>query len=165
MDGVGCRCCWKQWCNIRIKTNVHSKFLSRIQDKTQVEVVSKLSAALLYKRMSKEKREWNPPMPNNLSMYTMQLPPSNHSSCFDVPSESSSMILHITNTTLINTTTPHHLTSQLLRPLPCHNKQSHHHFTPIVYHLCISHHLCHSVTLIPFPVPLLITWAVTVSPS
>jgi hypothetical protein len=54
---------------------------------------------------------------NNTLLYTIHLPPSNHSSCSDVPSESYPMILHTTPPFFIVTTTPNHPTSQHLRPL------------------------------------------------
>jgi len=69
------------------------------QDKTRVKAISTSYLALLYKRMSKERRKGNPPMPTTLSLYTIHLPPSNHSPCSNVPSESHPMILHTTNTT------------------------------------------------------------------
>jgi hypothetical protein len=77
--------------------------------------------------MNKERRKGNPSTPTTLSLYTIPLPPSNHSPCSDVPSKSHPMILHTINTFLIITTTPHHPTSQHLRPLPYHTKLYRHH--------------------------------------
>jgi len=74
--------------------------------------------ALLYKRTSKERRKGNPPTPDTLSLYTFRLPPSNHSPCFDVPSDYPTLILYTTITTLITTTTPHHPTSLVLATGP-----------------------------------------------
>jgi hypothetical protein len=45
-------------------------------------------------RTSKERRKGNPSMPTTLSLYTVHLQLSNHSPCFDVPSESHPMSLH-----------------------------------------------------------------------
>ena len=89
---------------------------------------------------------------HNLSLYTVHLPPSNHSSCSDVPFKSHLMFLHTISTTVINTTTPHHPMSQHLRPLPYHNKlYSHHHIT-ISYRLCDSQCIHLSVTqFLPHP--------------
>ena len=98
--------------------------------------------------MSKERRKGNHPTPNNLSLYTLRLPPSNHPPCSDVSSKYSTMILHTISTTLINTTTTHHPTSQHLRPLPYHNKlYSHLSATPSHYSR-VSQCLHLSVTLI-----------------
>jgi len=102
----------------------------------------KVMLALLYKRTSKERRKGNPPTPISLSLYTLRLPPSNHPLCSDVPSEYPTMIWHTTNPTLINTTTPQHLTSQHLRPLHSQNTLYHH-------HLHVYPCLRLSVTLIP----------------
>jgi len=38
--------------------------------------------ALLYKGTIKERRKCNPPTPNNLTIYTIRLSPSNYSTCF-----------------------------------------------------------------------------------
>ena len=111
--------------------------------------------ALLYKRTSKERRTGNPPTLNNLSLYTLHLPPSNHSLCLDIPSEYSTMILHTTNMSLINTTTPHLLTSQHLRPFPYHNILHCHHLTIFPHHLPIYSHLHLSETLSPSIHPML----------
>ena len=105
--------------------------------------------ALLYKRTSKERRKGNPPTPNNLSLNTLHLPPSNHSSCSDVPSEYPTMILHTNNTTLNNTTTPHHPTSQHLKPLPYHNRLYHHLPPTPSRRSRVFQRLHFSVTLIP----------------
>ena len=59
------------------------------------------------------------------------------------------MLLHTTNTTVINTTMPQHLTSQYLRPLPQCDKLYYHHITIFLCYLCIYPRLRHSVTLIP----------------
>jgi hypothetical protein len=50
--------------------------------------------------MSKQRRKGNAPAPTTLSVYTVRLPPSNHCSRSDVPSESHPMILHTTSKTL-----------------------------------------------------------------
>ena len=135
-----------------------SKFVSREwrQDKGQSWFIVVL--ALLYKRTSKERRKGNPPTPNYLSLNTLRLPPSNHSSCSDVASEYPTMILHTTTTTattLINTTTPHHLTSQHLKPLPYHNKLYRHPLTTSSCHSHVPQHLRLSLTLIPSIRPIL----------
>ena len=80
-------------------------------------IFSKSCYCLLYKRTSKERRKGNPPTLSTLSLYTIPLPPSNHSSCSDVPSESHTMILHTTPLFLIITTTPPLLMSQHLSSL------------------------------------------------
>jgi len=99
--------------------------------------------------MSKERRKGNPPTPTNLAFYTLCRPPSNHSSCSDVPSEYPTLILPTTHTTPISTTMPHHPTSQHLRPLFCHNKLYHHHLTTFLHHLHFFPCLRLSVTLTP----------------
>jgi len=104
--------------------------------------------ALLYKRTSKDRRKGKPPTPNNLSLYTLHLLPSNHSSCSDVSSESPTTILHTTSTTVISTTMPHHPTSQHLRPLTYQNTLSHHIPPTPSCHSHVSQRLCLSVTLI-----------------
>jgi len=104
--------------------------------------------------MSKEKRKRNPLIPNNLSLYTLHLPPSNHSSYSDVPSEYPTMISHTTNTTLITTTMPQHPMSQHLSPLPYHNKLYRHHLLTSSCHLSIYHHFRFSITPIPSPHPI-----------
>ena len=48
--------------------------------------------------MSKERSKGNPPTPTTLSSYTICLPPSNHSSCSDITSESHPMISYTANT-------------------------------------------------------------------
>jgi hypothetical protein len=63
-----------------------------------------------------------PSTPTTLSLCTIRLLPSNHSSWSDIPSESYPMMLHTTNRTSFLTTTPPHPASQHLRPLPYHNK-------------------------------------------
>jgi len=69
------------------------------QNKTRIKAFVKVVLALLYKRMSKERRKGNPPTPTTLSLYTICSPPPNHSSCSNIPSESHPMILHTTNKT------------------------------------------------------------------
>jgi hypothetical protein len=49
--------------------------------------------------MSKERRKGNHPALPTLPLYTIHLPPSNHSSCSNIPSESHPMILHTTTIT------------------------------------------------------------------
>jgi len=51
-----CRWYWKQYWDILIKGKVGSKFVLRNQDKTNVQVVSKLSVGLLYNWTSKDRR-------------------------------------------------------------------------------------------------------------
>jgi len=111
----------------RNQGEILSKFVSKRSGQDKSQSWFKVALALLYKRMSNERKKGNPPTPNNLSLYTLRLPPSNHSSCSDVPSEYPTMILQTTNTTLINTIMPQHPTSQHLNPLPYHNKLHHHH--------------------------------------
>ena len=95
-------------------SELNSKCVSREQES---EYLSKSCYCLLYKRTSKERRKGNPPTLSTLSLYTIRLPPSNHPSCSDVPSESHPMILHTTLLFLIVTTTPPLLTSQHLNLL------------------------------------------------
>jgi len=102
---------------------LNSKCVSREQES---EYLSKSCYCLLYKRTRKERRKGNPPTPTTLSLYTIRLPPSNHSPCSDVPSESYPMILHTTPSSLIVTTTPHRLTSQHLKLLLYLTKLSRH---------------------------------------
>jgi hypothetical protein len=68
-------------------------------DKPRVGAVSKSSLALVYTRTSKERRKGNPATPTTLSLYTIRLPPSNYSSCSDVPSKSHSMFLNAISST------------------------------------------------------------------
>ena len=126
-----------------------SKFLSREsrQDKNQGWI--KVILALLYKRTSKERWNKNPPTPNNLSLYTLHLPPSKHSPCSNVTFEYPTMILHTIITTLITTTMPHHPTSQHLKPLSNHNRFYGHPSAIPSRHSRVSWHLRLSVTLIP----------------
>jgi len=113
----------------------------RIQDKCSKFVLGKsgqdtnrrcfkVSLDSLYKRTSKVRRNRNPPIPNNLSSYTLCLPPSNLSSCSDVPSEYSLMIVHNINTTPYlhnhatspNVAAPHTTSSfSQIRPPPSQN--------------------------------------------
>jgi len=132
---------------IRIKTNARSLYRGN-QDRTRIRAGSKLYLHWLYKRTSKERRKGNPPTPSNLSLYTLRLPPSNHSSCSIVPSEYPTMVLHTTIATLISTSTPHHPTSQHLKPLPHHNILYRHQLTIFPCHLRVYPHLLISVTLI-----------------
>ena len=103
---------------------LNSKCVSR--DKNQ-NILSKSYYCLLYKRTSKERRKGNPPTPSTLSVYTIRLPPSNHSPCSDVPSESHLMILHTTPLFLIVATSPPRPTSQHLRSLLYLTKLNYHH--------------------------------------
>ena len=115
----------------------------------------KAVVAFLYMRTSKERTNGHPPTPNNLFLYTLCLPPANHSSCFDVPSEYPAMILPNTTTNLINTTTPHHPTSQHLKPLPYHHKLYRHPLTTSLRHTRSSQYLRLYWTLIPSIHPIL----------
>jgi len=115
--GVG-----RRWCGC-CKTELEVRI-----ERTRIKIsFSKSYYCLLYKRTSKERRKGNPPTPSTLSLYTIRLPPSNHSSCSDVPSESYPMILHTTPSFLIITTTPPLLTSQHFRPLLYLTKLYRHH--------------------------------------
>jgi len=76
-----------------------SKFVSRKSRQDKSQRCFNVVLALLYTRMSKERRKGNLPTSNNLSWYILDLPPSNHSLCSDEPSECFLMILHTTNTT------------------------------------------------------------------
>jgi len=104
--GVGRR--WYGCCRTELEVRIEGQ---------ESEYLSKSCYCLLYKRTSKERRKGNPPTLSALSLYTIHLPPSNHSSCSDVPSESHPMILHTTPLFLIVTTTPPLLTSQHLSSL------------------------------------------------
>jgi len=128
---------------------VLSKFILRESRQEKGQSWFKVVLALLYKRTSKERRKGNPPTPKNLSLYTLRLPPSNHSSCSDVPSKYATMIRHTSTTTLFNTTTPHHPMSQHLKPLPYHNKLYRHPLTTSSHHSRISQGVRLSITLIP----------------
>jgi len=78
------------------------------------------------------------------------------------------MILHTTNTTLINTTTPQHPMLQHLKPLCYHNKLYCHHLLTSSRHLCVYRHLRLSVTPIHSapPIPFLSTLSpITRNPS
>ena len=83
--GVGRR--WCGCCRTELEVRIEGQ---------ESEYVSKSDYCLLYKRTSKERRKGNPPTLSTLSLYTIHLPPSNHPSCSDVPSESHTMILHTT---------------------------------------------------------------------
>jgi hypothetical protein len=75
----------------------------------------------------KREEECNPPALTTFSLYTISLPPSNHSLCSNVPSKFYLIILHTLNTTLINTSTPHCLTSEHLSPFPSRTNPFRHH--------------------------------------
>jgi hypothetical protein len=81
------------------------------RDKSQ-ECFSKSYYCLRYKRPSKETRKGNPPTPTSSFYIQFRLSHSNHSLCSDVPSESSSMILHTISQRHIGILTPQHPTSQ-----------------------------------------------------
>jgi len=95
----------KTWC-----FKIHIEGIKTGQESELFRVV----LALLYKRTSKERTKGNPPTPNNLAVYTLCPPTSNHSSCFDVPLDYPPIILHIhdstpyqhIHTTSSNVTTP-----------------------------------------------------------
>jgi len=125
------------------------KFVSRGSRQNKNRSWFKVVLALLYKRTSKERRNGNPPTPNNLSLYTLRLPPSNHSPCSDVPSEYPTMIFHTTNTTLITTTTPHHPMSQHLKPLPYRNILYDHPHRIFLHHPRV--YLCLRLSVSPIP--------------
>jgi len=120
---------------------------------------------VLYKKMSKERRKGNPPTPNILSLCTICLPRSNHSSCSDVPSKSFPMILHTISATLFNTTTQHHPMLPHLQPLPYQKKLCHHPYTIILYPLCLSRRLLPSITPLPSCFPWNSVWLSLVHPS
>jgi len=130
------------------------------------------SRNLLFYTRERVKREekGNPPTPTTLSLYTIRLPPSNHCSCSDVPSESHPMILHTTPSFLIITTTPHQPTSQHLRPLPYRTKLYHHHLAASSTSTSVSAFLSHNSfrttrnILLLFPSIFVLPSAVTVSP-
>ena len=151
-----------------IGTRCSSKFVLRELKKDKSQSYSNVVLALLSKRTSKERRKGNPPTPDNLSLYTLCLPPSNHSSCSDVPSEYPTLIVDTTNTTHIDTITPHPPTSQHLRPLPYHNKLYCHHPEAPSLRSRVSRHLCLSVTLIRSASPILFLYTpqpITPNPS
>jgi len=64
-------------------------FVSKASRQDQSQSCFKVVLALLYKRTSKERRKGHPPTQNNLSVYTLHPPPSNHSSCFNSVSNGS----------------------------------------------------------------------------
>jgi len=72
-------------------------------------------------------------MLNNLPLYTVCLSPLNHSSRFDVPSDSFTIILHTTPQFLIIKTMSHHPTLQHLRTLPYHKNLYRHHCTTFLH--------------------------------
>ena len=124
-------------------------FVSRESRQGNNQAWVKVVLALLYKRTSNERRKENPPRPNNRSLYTLRQPPSNHPPCSNVSSEYSTMILDTISTTLIDSTTPHHPTSQHLRPLPYYNKFYYHLSATPSHNSCMSQCLRLSVTPIP----------------
>jgi len=99
--------------------------------------------------MSKDRNKGNPLTPNDFSLNTVCLPPWDYSPCSDVPSTSSPTIFHTTSQTIINTTMPHLLTSQHLRPLPCGIIKHHHHTKSTLYHRHISQHIHSTITTVP----------------
>ena len=130
-----------------------SQIESRESGQNTNQGLVKVVLALLYKRTSKERREKKSSNHNNLSLYTLCLPPSNHSPYSNVLSEYPTMILHTTNTTLITTTMPHHPTSQHLRPLPYQYILYHDHLLTFLHHLRVYPRLRLPVTPIPFRPP------------
>jgi len=147
-SAVKCRWCLKQWCEIEFQYS-NSKCVSR--NNTHVEdIYQKWSIASLYKRISKEKRKGNWPMPNNLSLYTVRLPTSNQSLRYNIPCKTSLIMSHSTNWMLSNTTTSHQPKSQHLRPLLNYAIYTHHHFRIFSCHFNLSP--CPS-TLSTLPLP------------
>jgi len=109
--------------------------IEKSQNKTKIKAVSKSYLALLYNRMTKERRERKSSNANTASLYRIHLPPPSDSSCPNIPSEYHTMIFYTTNPILINTTMPHHPTSQHLRFLPYPNKLYRHHLAAFIHHL------------------------------
>jgi len=87
--------------------------------------------ALLYKRTSKERGKGNSPTPNNLSLYTLCLPPSNHPSFMlwctirisnHDPTHHQNSSYQYNHTTSSNVTTPQPTSlSKEIIPPPCRN--------------------------------------------
>jgi len=132
-----------------------SKFVSRELTQNTSQSWFNIVSALLYKRLCNERRNGNPPTPNNLSLSTLYVPPSNHSSCSDVPSEYPIIISHTIITTLINSTMPQHPTSQHLKPFHYHNNSYCHYLTIFPSHLPVYPRLHLSISLIPSICPIL----------
>ena len=127
-------------CDIVLKTmalQIH--FEESEQD--QIQSCFNIILALLSQKINKERRKGNPPMPNNLPVYTIHMPRLNHCPCSNILSESFPITLHTINTTLINTTTPHYLTLQHLRPFRYWNEF----YRPAV--TSFPHHLRHVLHL------------------
>jgi len=88
-------------------------------------------------------------MPTTLSLYTIRLPPSNHSSCSDVPSKSHPIILHTTkitpyqynHATSSDVTTPQTTSwsHRIITPPSCHILRISQHLRPPVTQL-VPHH-------------------------
>jgi len=134
-----------------------SMFVSRDSSQDKSRSWFKVVLALLYKRTSKERRKGNPPTPTTLSLYTVCLPPSNHSPCSDVPSEPHPMILHTIN--IISYQYNHATSSDVATPqlFLDHSKLYHHHLAVFRH---VSQRLRLSVTYfhphyhkIPIPIP------------
>lgn len=108
ISGVGSR--W--YGSYKLNTKFVSTNKARNKTKIRVKMFSKSYCWLLHMSTSKERRNANPPMPNNFSLYSLRLTPSNHYSCSNVPSEPLSEILHTLCSFVIKITWPHHPTSQ-----------------------------------------------------
>ena len=111
--------------------SVYSKFVMGQAEQDKNRSCFKVVICFAIPENEQRVKKRNPPIPNSLSSYPVCLSPSNHSSVFDVPSESFTMILHTTPHCLLNQTTPHHPMSQHLRPLPYHYKLYCHHYTTL----------------------------------
>jgi len=92
-------------------------------------------------------------MPNHPHCIHISMPPSSHSSCLNIPSESFPIIFHTTSTLLINITTPHCPMSQHRRPLPYNIKLYYHHHIQFPHPLRVAQSLCLSVTPLPSRFP------------
>jgi len=122
--------------------------IEEIRTGQESELVQSRACFALQENEYREKK-WRSSNTNYLSLYTLCLPPSNHSSCSDVPCEYPNVILHTINTALIHTTTAQHLTSRHLKPLPYHNTLYRHHLLSFSHHLCVHPRLRLSITLSP----------------
>ena len=147
MGGVRGRWCWWQQCDIGIKTRRSRDLYWGNQDNGQKLFQSRTWFVIQESDQREKKRKSSNTY--NLSLYTLCLPLSNHSSCSDVPSKYPTMTLHTTYITVIYTIMPQGPTSQHLRKLPYHNTLYHHHFTIIAHDLRV--YQCLSLSVVPFP--------------
>ena len=123
-----------------------SMFVSRKSRQDRSRSCFKVITCFAIQENEQREKKGNPPAPRTLGWNTVRLPPSNHSSCSDVPSKPHPMILHTINITPYQYN--HATSSDVATPqlFPYHNKLYHHHLAAFPR---ISQRLRLSVTQFP----------------